>query len=105
MISTTGEFYGHSHLIALKSSEGYYCYNWWGYTIVAVVLFTDIKVAREWLKKANVEAGKSQGRLKEIVATLTQIKSHPAKMRVAINPSVDAAEIHRVMKKSFWQDW
>lgn len=99
------DFYGHSHLIALKSSKGYYCYNWWAYTVVAVVLFTDTKTAKEWLKKANVEAAKSQGRLEEIVAVLTQIKSHPVAMRTTINPSTDAAEIHRVMKKSFWQDW
>lgn len=100
-----GDFYGHPHLIALKSPGGYYCCNWWSDKSVAVVLFTDIKTAKEWVKKANVEAAKSQDRLKEIVAILTQIKSHPLAMRATINPSTDAAEIQRVMKKSFWQDW
>lgn len=99
------DFYGHPSLVALKSDQGYYCYNWWESKIVAVVLFTDTKTARTWLKKANIEAANSNWRLQEIAASLTQIRSHPPVMRATINPSTDVADLQRIMSKSFWKDW
>lgn len=93
-----GDFYGRSHLFALKSEQGFLCYNWLDVRYVGVVLFTDTKTANTWLKEAA-----KYGFALEVRPTL--IKEHPVGLKPAINPSSDPADFHRVLSRIVWKNW
>lgn len=94
------DFYGHSHLLALKAADGFLCFRWMFSPNKSVVLFTDAKAAKEWVKKVNT-AGKGW----KIEAIPTMIKSHPEVFRVAINPSSDISDLARIMSHVFYENW
>lgn len=91
-------FYGHPSLFALKSSQGYLCSRWWASDNNGVLLFTDPKIAKEWLK----EAGKIGHKL-DVVPT--SIRQHGEGLKPAINPSKDVSDIQRVISHLNWQNW
>lgn len=95
------DFYGHSHLIALKAAAGFLCHHWMFSPNRSVVLFTDAKAAREWTKKVNT-AGRPNWNIEAIP---TMIKSHPEGMKVTINPGSDISDLMRIMGHTFYENW
>lgn len=94
-----GKFYGHSHLIALRAAEGYLCYHWLFGPYSSVVLFTDAKAAKEWLKKLEEFPDW------ELKLLPTMVSSHPAGFRATINPSSDFNDVARIMSRRFYENW
>ena len=93
-------------MYALLGASGYLCHSWWASDLKSVILFADNKTAKAWVAKVNKRVlerrGMDYGKL-EVQATL--IRVHPADLRASINPSVDAHDIDRVMKRAFYRTW
>lgn len=91
--------YGHNTMYALRATGGFLCFSFWAMPDeINVVLFSDPKTAKGWLTKAR-KAGW------QLEASPQNITTHPANMRVAINPADDAAAIGVILKKSFYRNW
>lgn len=95
------DFYGHPRLVALKAQAGFLCYHWAFSPYMSVVLFTDAKTAKEWMKVVNKEPKRGW----QIEALVTTVSSHPVEMRATINPSSDSNDIARIMSRAFYQNW
>lgn len=95
------DFYGHSHLIAIKAPYGYFCYHWPFSPNRSVVLFTDAKVAKEWIKKVNT-AGRMHWNIEGVP---TMVRTHPEGFKVTINPSSDISDLMRIMSHHFYENW
>lgn len=88
--------YGHNTMYALRSTEGLLCYRFWSHTLEATVLFTEPKVAQDWLKKV-AKAGYM------LQVQPVPVTAHPEGMTVAINPAEDGIGV--ILKKLIWRNW
>lgn len=93
-----GDFYGRSHLFALKSEQGFLCHSWLDTNYMGVVLFTDTKTANAWLKEVT-----KYGFAFEVRPTI--VKEHPTELKPTINPGSDRMDIHRILGRVVWQNW
>lgn len=91
--------YGHNTMFGLRAAGGFLCFEFWAMPdTISVVLFTEPKLAKAWLTKANRAGWQIEG-------IPQPLSVHPASMKPTINPSDDPAGITIIMKKSFYQNW
>ena len=88
--------YGHNTMYALRSAEGFLCYRFWSDSTESIVLFTEPKVANDWLKKV-ARAGYT------LQVAPSPVTRYPEGMTVTINPAEDNIAI--MLTKRFWGNW
>lgn len=90
------KIFGHAHMIALRGDDGLLCHQWFASDYVGIVLFTDEKISRSWLKKL---AGYGFS-LPTITPRL--ISSIPEGLKPTINPSDEYADMRRIIIRAQW---
>lgn len=98
------QFYGRRQMIGLKSADGWLCYRWYASEVRAIILFSDPKVANEWLKVARTQAQSGEGGIFAAVLP-SPLTAHPDDLMASINPAADGIEINRMARRFEWRNF